>query len=289
MGTPTPLESRLSRVKTPGEPIIVFERVFLAFGDNVILKDISFELRAGFTKIFLGASGAGKSTILKLILGLLKPQTGKIWVNGVRVDTLSESDMMKVRDDVGMVFQEGALFDSLTVEENIGFKLREEHRQPPDVIRARVEEMLAVTGLQAFIDRSPAELSGGQRRRVAVARAMAARPRLLLLDEPTSGLDPITAKTVDAGILALRDLEHVTTLLVTHQLEDAFYMAGHEAVSTPDGIVIAPAPHRSAREVTFLVLNDGVITFDGGIDALLASTDPYISMSLSGWVPPLHA
>jgi phospholipid/cholesterol/gamma-HCH transport system ATP-binding protein len=270
-------------------PAVVFEHVALAFDETVVMRDVSFSIPEGHMAILMGPSGSGKSLILKMILGLVRPDAGAIHVDGVRIDRLSEPELMAVRDRIGMLFQEGALFDSLTVEENIGFKLREEHRQPPDVIRARVEEMLAVTGLQAFIDRSPAELSGGQRRRVAVARAMAARPRLLLLDEPTSGLDPITAKTVDAGILALRDLEHVTTLLVTHQLEDAFYMAGHEAVSTPDGIVIAPAPHRSAREVTFLVLNDGVITFDGGIDALLASTDPYISMSLSGWVPPLHA
>ena len=270
-------------------PAVEFEHVALAFDDAVVMRDVSFSIPEGRMAILMGPSGSGKSLVLKMILGLVRPDAGVIRVNGVRIDQLEERELMGVRDSIGMLFQEGALFDSLTVEENIGFKLEEDHRLPREAIRARVEEMLAVTGLQEYIDRSPAALSGGQRRRVAVARAMAARPRILLLDEPTSGLDPITAKTVDAGILALRDLEHVTTILVTHQLEDAFYMAGHEAEATPHGTVIVPAPHRSAGEVTFLVLDEGVITFTGGIDALLASTDDYIHMSLAGWVPPLHA
>lgn len=274
---------------TAAAPAVAFEHVALAFDDVVVLRDVNFTIADGHMAIVMGPSGGGKSLLLKLILGLIRPDAGVIRIHGARIDTMSERELMAVRDEIGMLFQEGALFDSLTVEENVGFKLRDEHRLAPDVIRARVEEMLAVTGLQEFIDRSPAELSGGQRRRVAVARAMAARPRLLLLDEPTSGLDPITARTVDDGILALRDVEHVTLVLVTHQLEDAFYMAGHEAVTTAGGTTIVAAPHRSAKDVTFLVLNDGVITFEGGIDALLASTDEYISTSLSGWVPPLHA
>ena len=182
MSTPTPLETRLSRVKTPGEPVVVFDRVFLAFGDNVILKDVSFELRAGYSKIFLGASGAGKSTILKLILGLLKPQAGRIWVNGVRIDELSENDMMKVLEDVGMVFQEGALFDSLTVRENVGYKLYEESDMPLDQVHRRVEEVLGWVELEQHIDKMPSQLSGGQRRRVAIARAMTFQPRILLYE-----------------------------------------------------------------------------------------------------------
>ncbi len=233
MGTPTSLESRLSRVKTPGEPVIVFERVFLAFGDNVILKDITFELRAGYSKIFLGASGAGKSTILKLILGLLKPQAGKIWVNGVRVDTLGESDMMKVRDDVGMVFQEGALFDSLSVRENVGYKLYEESDTPLHEVHKRVEEVLGWVELEEHIDKMPSQLSGGQRRRVAIARAMTFQPRILLYDEPTTGLDPITSITIDDEIVKLRDIEGVSSLVVTHQLRDAFWVAEKMAIRDP--------------------------------------------------------
>ena len=232
-------------------PAVAFEHVALAFDDAVVLRDVSFTIAEGHMAILMGPSGSGKSLVLKLMLGLIRPDSGVIRINGERIDELSESRMMAVRDSIGMLFQEGALFDSLTVEQNVGFKLTDEGRMPRQEIRSRVEEMLAVTGLSEYIDCRPAELSGGQRRRVAVARAMAARPRILLLDDPTSGLDPITAKTVDAAILALRDLEHVTTILVTHQLEDAFYMAsardrGHR---TWPGHRAGAA--RSAREVTF--------------------------------------
>lgn len=282
MGTPTPLETRLSRVKTPGEPVIVFERVFLAFGDNVILKDISFELRAGYTKIFLGASGAGKSTILKLILGLLKPQAGKIWVNGVRVDTLSESDMMKVRDDVGMVFQEGALFDSLSVRENVGYKLYEESDTPLEDVHRRVEEVLGWVELEEHIDKMPSQLSGGQRRRVAIARAMTFQPRILLYDEPTTGLDPITSITIDDEIVKLRDIEGVSSLVVTHQLRDAFWVAERMAVRGPDGkIQIVPATPEKLAQTEFVMLRDGLIHFEGTASDLRANNDPYLQLFLS--------
>ncbi len=279
MGTPTPLETRLSRVKTPGEPIIVFERVFLAFGDNVILKDISFELRAGFTKIFLGASGAGKSTILKLILGLLKPQTGKIWVNGARIDTLSERDMMKVRDEVGMVFQEGALFDSLSVRENVGYKLYEESDMPLDDVHKRVEEVLGWVELEEHIDKMPSQLSGGQRRRVAIARAMTFQPRILLYDEPTTGLDPITSITIDEEIVKLRDIEGVSSLVVTHQLRDAFWVAEKMAVRGPDGKVqIVPASAEKLAQTEFVMLRDGLVAFEGTATELRATNDPYLKL-----------
>jgi phospholipid/cholesterol/gamma-HCH transport system ATP-binding protein len=282
MGTPTPLESRLSRVKTPGEPVIVFERVFLAFGDNVILKDITFELRAGYSKIFLGASGAGKSTILKLILGLLKPQAGKIWVNGVRVDTLGETDMMKVRDDVGMVFQEGALFDSLSVRENVGYKLYEESDTPLHEVHKRVEEVLGWVELEEHIDKMPSQLSGGQRRRVAIARAMTFQPRILLYDEPTTGLDPITSITIDDEIVKLRDIEGVSSLVVTHQLRDAFWVAERMAIRAPDGkIQIVPATPEKLAQTEFIMLRDGLIHFEGTASQLRATNDPYLELFLS--------
>ncbi len=186
-------------------------------------------MRAGHTKIFLGASGAGKSTILKLMLGLLRPDAGTIWVLGHRVDEMTEAKLMGVRHHMGMVFQEGALFDSFTVGENVGYKLYEETTLPLDQVRARVEEVLGFVGLSEHIDKQPSELSGGQRRRVAIARAMAAKPTLLLYDEPTTGLDPITSVTIDAEIIKLRDLENVTSVLVTHQLRDAYYIAEHSA------------------------------------------------------------
>jgi len=282
MGTPTPLETRLSRVKTPGEPVIVFERVFLAFGDNVILKDISFELRAGYSKIFLGASGAGKSTILKLILGLLKPQAGKIWVNGVRVDSLSESDMMKVRDDVGMVFQEGALFDSLSVRENVGYKLYEESDMPLGDVHRRVEEVLGWVELEEHIDKMPSQLSGGQRRRVAIARAMTFQPRILLYDEPTTGLDPITSITIDDEIVKLRDIEGVSSIVVTHQLRDAFWVAEKMALRDKAGkIQIVPASPEKLAQTEFVMLREGIIHFEGTAKELRATTDPYLALFLS--------
>src|SRR6185436_10312231 len=176
------------------------------------------------------ASGAGKSVILKLMLGLLKPDAGSIRGNGQRIDTMSETRLMTVRGDIGMLFQDSALFDSLTVADNVGYRLYEETDMPAADVRRRIEEVLGFIRLEDYIDRMPSELSGGQRRRVAIARAMAARPHLLLFDSPTSGLDPITSRTVDAEIIKLRDLAHVTSILVTHQLDDAFYVAGQEAV-----------------------------------------------------------
>jgi phospholipid/cholesterol/gamma-HCH transport system ATP-binding protein len=265
----------------PGAPVVVFDKVSLAFDEKVILREISFTLIAGHTKIFLGASGAGKSTILKLILGLLQPDGGVIWVNGERVDQMNELELMRVRADLGMVFQEGALFDSLTVAENVGYKLIEELRWADDRARARVEEVLGFVGLAEFVDRMPSELSGGQRRRVAIARAMAAKPRVLLYDEPTTGLDPITSSTVDDEIIKLRDLENVSSIVVTHQLRDAFYVATHEAVRDGDDIRIAPADEDKAEEAEFIMLRDGRIAFEGTAAELRAAGDPYLQQFLS--------
>jgi phospholipid/cholesterol/gamma-HCH transport system ATP-binding protein len=263
------------------EPIIVFDHVSLAFDDTVVLRDVSFELRRGHTKVILGASGAGKSISLKLILGLLKPDAGKIWVNGQRVDQYSEVEMMKVRADIGMVFQEGALFDSLTVAENVGYKLYEETDMPLDEVRKRVEEVLGFVRLSQFIDRKPSELSGGQRRRVAIARAMTVKPRILLYDEPTTGLDPITSTTIDEEIVKLRDLEEVTSILVTHQLRDAFFVATHEAVNKDGQVDFVPAAPAKLEEAEFMMLKDGLIIFEGTASELRASKDPYIQDFLS--------
>jgi phospholipid/cholesterol/gamma-HCH transport system ATP-binding protein len=265
----------------PNAPVVVFDGVSLAFDDNVILRDISFTLLSGHTKIFLGASGAGKSTILKLILGLLKPDEGVIWVNGERVDALSEDEIMAVRGDLGMVFQEGALFDSLTVAENVGYKLYEETDMPLDEVRRRVEEVLGFVGLGEHVDKMPSDLSGGQRRRVAIARAMAYKPRILLYDEPTTGLDPITANTIDDEIIKLRDLEDVSSIVVTHQLRDAFRIATHEAIRTDQKMRIVPADERKSEEAEFIMLKDGRIHFEGHAADLRTSTDPYLKAFLS--------
>jgi phospholipid/cholesterol/gamma-HCH transport system ATP-binding protein len=273
------LEEALSH----GGPIIVFDGVSLSFDEKVILRDVSFTLQTGHTKIFLGASGAGKSTILRLILGLLKPDSGRIFVNGERVDNMNEDQLMSVRADLGMVFQEGALFDSLTVRENVGYKLFEELQWPIDKANARVAEVLGFIGLADFIDRMPAELSGGQRRRVAIARAMAAKPRILLYDEPTTGLDPITAITVDEEIIKLRDLENVSSVLVTHQLRDAFYVAEHTATRNGNDVRFERAQAAKADEAEFIMLRDGGIAFEGNAAELRAhaAVDPYIAAFLS--------
>jgi phospholipid/cholesterol/gamma-HCH transport system ATP-binding protein len=276
-----PRSATLEEALGPGSPIVVLDRVSLAFDENVILRDISFTLLKGHTKIILGASGSGKSTILKLILGLLKPDAGVIWVNGERVDGMTELEMMKVRADLGMVFQEGALFDSLTVAENVGYKLYEELRWPDDKVDARVREVLGFIGLAEFIDRMPSDLSGGQRRRVAIARAMAAKPRILLYDEPTTGLDPITATTVDEEIVKLRDIEGVSSIVVTHQLRDAFFVAGHRALRTDGGVQIESADQQKSEEAEFIMLKDGGIIFEGPAGELKRSSDPYLKTFLS--------
>jgi len=266
----------------PGAPVIVFDRVQLAFDDKVVLRDLSFTLIKGHTKIILGASGSGKSTALKIITGLLKADAGVVWVNGQRVDQLTEKEMMPVRADLGMIFQEGALFDSLTVRENVGYKLYEETDMPLGDVDRRVEEVLGFIGLAEHIDKMPSELSGGQRRRVAIARAMAFKPRILLYDEATTGLDPITATTVDDEIIKLRDLEGVSSIVVTHQLRDAFYVATHMAVRNRDGTVeIKPATPQKEREAEFIMLRDGVICFEGDADALRNSNDSYLKEFLS--------
>ena len=273
---------QLEEALGPGAPIVVFDRVSLAFDDTVILRNISFTVITGRTKIILGASGSGKSTILKLILGLLKPDDGVVWVNGERVDQMTERQMMQVRADLGMVFQEGALFDSLSVAENVGYKLSEEMRMPPDLVRARVEEVLGFIGLAEFSDRMPSELSGGQRRRVAIARAMAAKPRILLYDEPTTGLDPITAITVDDEIIKLRDLENVSSILVTHQLRDAFYVATHEAAHRDDGrLEIVHGDEKKIEEAEFMMLKDGCVAFEGHAADLRGASDDYLRTFLS--------
>jgi phospholipid/cholesterol/gamma-HCH transport system ATP-binding protein len=214
---------------------------------------------------------------------LLKPDRGRIFVNGERIDEMSEDEMMAVRTDLGMVFQEGALFDSLTVRENVGYKLYEELHWPIEKADARVREVLGFIGLGEYIERMPGELSGGQRRRVAIARAMAAKPRILLYDEATTGLDPITALTVDQEIVKLRDLESVSSILVTHQLRDAFFVAEHTAVREGTTLRFDRAAGRKAAEAEFIILREGRISFEGTAQDVraVAGKDQYIRAFLS--------
>lgn len=267
-------------------PAVVFDHVTFAFDEHVVLSDVSFTIPRGSMRILLGASGAGKSVLLKLILGLFRPDSGSIVVNGNRVSDLSERKLMRVRAEIGMLFQEGALFDSLTVAENVGYRLEEETDMPHDQVRARVEEVLEFIGLKDFVDRLPSELSGGQKRRVAIARAMAAKPSLLLFDDPTSGLDPIIATTVDDEIVKLRDLQHVTSIVVTHQIRDAFYVAHHEARLEDGRLRIRALPEDEGNRARFMVLHDGQICFEGSAAELRASRDRYLREFLFMTLPP---
>jgi len=267
-------------------PAVEFQHVSFAFDDHVILQDVSFTIESGAMRVLLGPSGTGKSILLKLILGLFRPDSGRILVNGRRIDDMPERELLRVRSDVGMLFQETALFDSLTVFENVGYRLYEETDLPPDQAERRVEDVLGFVGLGEYGDRMPSELSGGQRRRVAIARAMASRPKLLLFDDPTVGLDPVIATTVDDEIVKLRDLEGVTAIVVTHQIRDAHYIATHEAVRTGDRVRIHEADEAKSARAVFMVLHDGRIRFEGSAKDLFASKDAYLERFLFMTLPP---
>jgi phospholipid/cholesterol/gamma-HCH transport system ATP-binding protein len=263
------------------EPAVSFRDVHLAF-DRPVLRGVSFDLYPGSTKIILGGSGSGKTTILRLILGLLRPDSGEVRVGGADVVGLDEDALREVRLGVGMVFQEGALFDSLTVGQNVGYRLQEDGRFDEDEIEARVREMLGYVGLAPFYERMPSELSGGQRRRVAVARALAARPGLMLYDEPTTGLDPITATTITDLVVKVRDVGGVTSILVTHQLRDAFNVARTFAYRRDGEYEFNTVADLSLVAGTeFLMLREGELAFEGSAHELATSKDPYIREFLS--------
>jgi phospholipid/cholesterol/gamma-HCH transport system ATP-binding protein len=265
---------------------VVFEHVSLSFDEQDVLRDVSFKVPLGSMRILLGASGAGKSVILKLILGLLRPDAGRIFVNGRRVDDLPERDLLAVRADIGMLFQENALFDSLTVEENVGYRLSQESGMPRAQVRQRVEEILGFMGLGDYLDRMPSELSGGQRRRVALAGAMAAKPSLLLLDDPTMGLDPVIAQSVSDEVIKVRDLERVSSIVVTHGIRDAFHVARNKAMRVNGETRIVPIPEGQPDGADFLMLHEGRIMFEGSGEELLACQDPYLKEFLYMTLPP---
>ena len=267
-------------------PAVVFDKVSFAFDDHVVLRDVSFTVPRGSMRILLGASGAGKSVVLKLILGLFRPDAGAIFVSGERIDRMSEHELMRVRGDIGMLFQETALFDSLTVAENVGYRLEEETDMPADQAESRVTEVLGFVGLGEYPRRMPSELSGGQRRRVAIARAIASKPNLLLFDDPTTGLDPVIANTVNDEVVKLRDLEHVTSILVTHQIRDAFYVTRHEAARSNGHLEIRDTRGPEDERASFLVLHEGRIYFEGSGTELLASQDAYLKEFLFMTLPP---
>jgi phospholipid/cholesterol/gamma-HCH transport system ATP-binding protein len=263
------------------QAIVSLRDVHLTF-ERPILRGVTFDLAPGRTKVVLGGSGSGKTTILRLILGLLRPESGSVVVGGTDVGGLSEEELRPVRLDIGMVFQEGALFDSLTVGENVGYRLVEDKELSESEIRERVQEMLGFVGLAQMAHRMPSELSGGQRRRVAVARALVARPKVMLYDEPTTGLDPITATQITDLIVKVRDLDGVSSILVTHQLRDAFNVARTFVFKKGDEYVYNVVEDMSTLEGTeFMMLREGQVHFEGSAHELQSSNDPYLREFLS--------
>lgn len=262
----------------PEQRIIVFEDVGIAFDELVVLDGVSFALHKGETKILLGVAGSGKSLLLKLALGLLKPDRGHIWVLGEDVTEMREKDLFELRRRIGMVFQESALFDSLTVRDNVSFRLQEEHVADDEVER-RVRESLRFVELEHTVDLFPAELSGGMRRRVAIARAIINRPEVLLYDSPTGGLDPVTSTTIVELIVKQRDVYHTSALMVTHRLQDAFTMATHYYDTAANQMKPLAGAHGEPKinlETTFVILKDGKVIFDGNAPELARTPDEYI-------------
>jgi phospholipid/cholesterol/gamma-HCH transport system ATP-binding protein len=257
--------------------MIEFKNVYKSFDDEAVLKDISFKIRRGETKIILGESGSGKSTILKLILGLIQADSGQILVEGQDITRMTEQQLVSIRRDIGMVFQEGALFDSLSVRENVGYRLLEERRLSESEIENEVVELLGFVGLEDAIDKMPAELSGGMKRRVGIARALVGTPKIVLYDEPTAGLDPITKRVIIELVIKLRDMEGVTSVFVTHDLHAASIIATEFASAGKDGeISFGSRGESSHKEINFIMLQNASICFEGGYRALLESKMPYI-------------
>jgi phospholipid/cholesterol/gamma-HCH transport system ATP-binding protein len=274
------VEQPQSRLLSADEPVITFKDVEIGF-DNPVLEGISFQLPRGETKILLGEAGTGKTLALKLGLGLIKPDAGRIMVLGEEVTRMREQDLFELRRKIGMVFQESALFDSLTVEENVAYRLIEETGRTTDEIHARVLEALRFVELEHTVNLLPSELSGGMRRRVAIARAIITHPEILLYDSPTGGLDPVTSNTIIELVVKQRDVYQTSSLLVTHRLQDAFTMASHYFDREQNKMV--PAADGNVRDLhtTFLILRDGKIIFEGTATELLRCTDPYIREYLS--------
>jgi phospholipid/cholesterol/gamma-HCH transport system ATP-binding protein len=258
---------------------IIFEDVSLHFEDLHVLDKVSFELKRGETKVMLGVAGSGKSTILKLCLGLLRPDSGHIYVLGHDVTAMTEEELFDLRSQVGIVFQESALFDSLTVRENVAFRLMEE-KLPEDEVEARVREALRFVELENTLDMFPSSLSGGMRRRVGIARAIITHPEILLYDSPTGGLDPITSTTIIELIMKQRDVAKTSALLVTHRLQDGFMLASHYYDPSTNSMKPVDGKPRDVR-TSFMILREGGIIFDGTSHDLAEITDPYIKEYIS--------
>jgi phospholipid/cholesterol/gamma-HCH transport system ATP-binding protein len=276
MATPTlPSERPQAEQGDSSAQAVVFDNVSLAFEENVVLDGVSFHLPHGETKALFGVAGSGKSTILKMAMGLLQPDSGRIFLLGQEVTRMSEQELFELRRRVGIVFQESALFDSLTVRDNVAFRLMEEHI-PEDEIDRRVREALRFVELEHTVDMFPSELSGGMRRRVGIARAIITEPEVILYDSPTGGLDPVTSNTIVELIMKQRDVYKTSALMVTHRLQDAFTMATHQFDKNTNQMISLPKGRLCDVPMSFLLLREGKVIFDGDAHHLATSRDPYI-------------
>ena len=264
-------------------PAIEFRDVYLSFDERTVLNGLSFKVMKGETKIILGGSGGGKSTIIKIVLGLLKPDAGQVFVDGEEITNYNDMQMMLVRKKIGMVFQEGALFDSLSVYDNVAYRLHEQN-VPEDEVEKEVRRMLRFVNLEDAIDKMPAELSGGMRRRVGIARALIGDPKIVLFDEPTAGLDPPTARTICELAMKLRDLEDVSSIFVTHEMNNLDYLCSEYAVVNEKGEVVFEKEGERLCLINskVLMMREGNIIFSGTDESLRKATDPYIQKFLRG-------
>jgi phospholipid/cholesterol/gamma-HCH transport system ATP-binding protein len=278
-------ESTFAEVDDRGRvvPAIEFRDVTLSFDEQVILDGLSFKVRKGETKIILGGSGGGKSTTIKLLLGLLKPDEGRILVDGEDITEYSEAEMMSVRKKMGMVFQEGALFDSLSVYDNVAYRLHEQG-VPEEEVEQEVRRMLRFVNLEDAIEKMPNELSGGMRRRVGIARALVGGPTIVLFDEPTAGLDPPTARTICELAIKLRDLEDVSSIFVTHEMNNVRYLTSEYAVVNDAGEINfeKEGERLCLINTKVLMLRGGQVIFEGSDEALHRNPDPYIQRFIRG-------
>lgn len=279
---PSDLEDAVDNIER-AIPAIEFRDVYLSFDDKIILDGVNFTVRRGETKVILGRSGGGKSTTIRLILGLLKPDSGQILIDGEDITEYNEVEMMKVRKKIGMVFQEGALFDSLSVYDNVAYRLHEQGVDEEEVEK-EVRRMLHFVDLEDAIDKMPAELSGGMRRRVGIARALVGDPQIVMFDEPTAGLDPPTARTICELAIKLRDLEDVSSIFVTHEMKNVEYLSSEYATVNEEGEVVFELEGEKLCLINteIIMLRQGKIIFSGKDEELQATNDPYILKFMRG-------
>jgi phospholipid/cholesterol/gamma-HCH transport system ATP-binding protein len=299
---PLPRESRQQEIQTvPGEALISLRDIDVGFEDREVLQGISFDVAQGETKVLLGETGTGKTLIMKLAAGLIQPDSGRVLVMGHDVSEMPERELLNFRRSIGFVFQEGALFDSMTVADNVSFRLREEAMDETE-IEARVREALRFVEMEEALEKFPADLSGGMRRRVSIARALVGRPPVVLYDSPTAGLDPVTSQTIITLILRGRDLQDVTALLATHRVQDAFGLAnfrfdkasGHvvplvgngssglaRSLAEREKAAESGKERNEARPTNVLVLRDGKIYYEAPADELLRTKDAYLKKFLA--------